>query len=372
MRSDPPHRLGPAALDRGAPAPLAVQLVSASARRSRTAGSPAGDRLPSARALAAQLGVARGTVDAAYELLAGEGAIARAWRRGHDRIPDLRPGVGVPAPAAPDRTAAPARIRAVRRSRAGLPFQRRLAGAGRVPAQAVVAADRAGGAASRRAPGSPIPIRPGCRRCARRSSPICGVARGIVCAAAQVVVTARLPGRDRSARAGCCCAPGDPVWVEDPGYSLARQALESRRRQHRAGAGRRRGDAMSTRRRRAAPDARLAVVTPTHQSAARRRLVAAAPPGVAGLGRGGRRLGRGGRLRRRVPLHRRATLPALKSLDRGGAGDVRRQLQQDPVSRAAPRLPGGAGGAGRSDDASGAADEPWRSRCWSSPWSPRS
>src|ERR1700722_13985737 len=34
-----------------------------------------GARLPSSRALAAQLAIARGTVDAAYALLAGEGAI---------------------------------------------------------------------------------------------------------------------------------------------------------------------------------------------------------------------------------------------------------------------------------------------------------
>ena len=38
-----------------------------------------GERLPSARGLAAQLGAARGTVEAAYAILAGEGwIIARA------------------------------------------------------------------------------------------------------------------------------------------------------------------------------------------------------------------------------------------------------------------------------------------------------
>ena len=42
----------------------------------------AGDRLPAARTLAAELGVARGTVDAAYSLLAGEGLLVSAGRRG--------------------------------------------------------------------------------------------------------------------------------------------------------------------------------------------------------------------------------------------------------------------------------------------------
>ena len=55
--------------------PLFLQIAA----RVRTAiahgqMSPGG-RLPSSRALAAQLAVARGTVDAAYAMLAGEGAI---------------------------------------------------------------------------------------------------------------------------------------------------------------------------------------------------------------------------------------------------------------------------------------------------------
>jgi DNA-binding transcriptional regulator YhcF (GntR family) len=63
------------ALDEASPEPLFRQI------RDRIAGAvldgrlAPGARLPSARSLAAQLSIARGTVDAAYQLLAGEGYI---------------------------------------------------------------------------------------------------------------------------------------------------------------------------------------------------------------------------------------------------------------------------------------------------------
>jgi len=43
---------------------------------------PAGARLPSSRTLASQLGVARGTVEVAYQMLAGEGYTIAAGARG--------------------------------------------------------------------------------------------------------------------------------------------------------------------------------------------------------------------------------------------------------------------------------------------------
>ena len=51
-----------------------------------------GERLASARALAAQLGVARGTVDAAYARLAGEGLLMTRGPRGTLVSPAARPG----------------------------------------------------------------------------------------------------------------------------------------------------------------------------------------------------------------------------------------------------------------------------------------
>lgn len=60
-------------LDRGAPAPLHEQLAHGLRAAILAGRANAGDVVPSSRALAADLGVARGTVVAAYEILAGEG-----------------------------------------------------------------------------------------------------------------------------------------------------------------------------------------------------------------------------------------------------------------------------------------------------------
>src|SRR5579863_4218008 len=57
-----------------------------------------GERLPSARSLAVQLGVARGTVDAAYARLAGEGYILGRGQGGTIVSPALRANI-VPARA---------------------------------------------------------------------------------------------------------------------------------------------------------------------------------------------------------------------------------------------------------------------------------
>ncbi|RXZ40968.1 GntR family transcriptional regulator, partial [Agromyces binzhouensis] len=60
-------------IDRGDDRPLGVQLVDG-LRRGILAGMlRTGDPLPSTRSLAAELGVARSSVVAAYDQLAGEG-----------------------------------------------------------------------------------------------------------------------------------------------------------------------------------------------------------------------------------------------------------------------------------------------------------
>src|ERR1700754_1016956 len=50
-----------------------------------------GDRIPSARALTSELGLARGTVDSAYSLLAAEGYIVARGQAGTIVTPDLKP-----------------------------------------------------------------------------------------------------------------------------------------------------------------------------------------------------------------------------------------------------------------------------------------
>src|SRR5262245_14897319 len=57
-----------------------------------------GDRIPSARALTKELGLARGTIEAAYSLLAAEGYIQARGQAGTIVTPDLRPRTPVASP----------------------------------------------------------------------------------------------------------------------------------------------------------------------------------------------------------------------------------------------------------------------------------
>ncbi|WP_312998462.1 winged helix-turn-helix domain-containing protein, partial [Achromobacter animicus] len=50
-----------------------------------------GDRIPSARALAKEIGVARGTIEVAYSLLASEGYIQARGQAGTVVAPNLQP-----------------------------------------------------------------------------------------------------------------------------------------------------------------------------------------------------------------------------------------------------------------------------------------
>lgn len=89
VRNSPEITL-PLRLDPGAPAPLATQLAG----RLRTLVAEAvlapGDTLPSTRALAAHLGVARGTVVSAYDQLLAEGYLSAATGRSTVVNPQLR------------------------------------------------------------------------------------------------------------------------------------------------------------------------------------------------------------------------------------------------------------------------------------------
>lgn len=60
-----------------------------------------GARILSARALAKELGVARGTIEVAYELLAAEGYLLACGQAGTVVNPALQPSVGAPHASAP-------------------------------------------------------------------------------------------------------------------------------------------------------------------------------------------------------------------------------------------------------------------------------
>lgn len=213
----------------------------------------AGAKLPSARALAAQLAVARGTVDAAYALLAGEGAI-------HTRGSGGTVVSGAPVAIAhhtPFMFAAPAAAReAPLTFRMGLPaldlFPRKLWSNLTVQAaRALQPTDLS------------IPDPAGLPALRQAVAAYLGVARGISCSADEVLITAGFQGALSLART-VLVRPGDAVWIEDPGYFQTREALDT------AGArlvpvrvdqdGLRVAAGIA-----AAPRAKLAVVTPTHQ-----------------------------------------------------------------------------------------------------------
>ena len=217
-----------------------------------------GTRLPSGRALAAQLGVARGTVDAAFGVLAGEGAIETRGAGGTivSRQFGARPKAPIqhsmllspegipPAPGPlPFRLGLPALDAFPRKLWAGLTVKATR----RMQPDDLIYPDPAG-----------LP--------ALRDSVACylRVARGISCRPEQVLITAGFQGALALVRQALV-NPGDAVWVEDPGHLQTRQALEA------AGAklvpvrvdkdGMRVASAVT-----AAPRAKLAVVTPTLQS----------------------------------------------------------------------------------------------------------
>jgi GntR family transcriptional regulator / MocR family aminotransferase len=219
----------------------------------------AGDRLPSARTLAQQLAVARGTVDAAYATLAGEGYVISRRPAGTIVSPGL-PGVARSAAATkprPQRAATDGLTGAPKPFQLGLPavdaFPRKLWS--RLIAQQgreLSAADMG------------YPEHAGCRPLRDAIAAYLAVARGILCDARQIVITSGYQGAlDAIGRA--LLRRGDTVWFEDPCYHLARVALE------RAGItlvpiqvdseGMRVADGIAR-----ARDARLAIVTPSHQA----------------------------------------------------------------------------------------------------------
>lgn len=219
-----------------------------------------GERLPSARSLASQLGVARGTVDAALERLIGEGYVETRGPAGSfisphlaaDRLPGAPPAR--PALAAPPAAGAPSR---------SLPFQPGLPALDAFPRKLwsrIVAQSARALAPSLLAYPDPA----GWPALRAAIAAYLGVSRGIACAPEQVFVT---PGHQGALAliARARLAPGDRVWVEDPGYALARQALAGSRAALIPVPVDAEGLMVAEGAARAAY-ARFALVTPTHQS----------------------------------------------------------------------------------------------------------
>jgi len=220
-----------------------------------------GARLSSSRSLASQLGTSRGTVELAYATLASEGYIEARAAAGTIVAPTL----SRQRPASRGRRAAPVRIfndLAIETAKPkpfqlGLPaldrFPRKLwsrltaRNARHLPASALTYQDAAGHRPLREAIANYLAI-----------------ARGLACSSDQIFITAGYQGA-LGLIARTLLRPGDPVWFEDPGYFLAREALTQAGAALvplpvdgegiDVGAGKAR-----------APWARFAVVTPSHQA----------------------------------------------------------------------------------------------------------
>lgn len=218
-----------------------------------------GDRLPSSRSMASELAVARGTVEAVYARLAGEGYVLARGPAGTVVSPNLHTDLRASRPE-PRRESDLGDVRSVQQPR---PFQLGLPAIDMFPRSlwarltARVARGIGGGSLA-----YPEPV--GLHRLRTALAAYLAVSRGVACRPEQVVVTCGYQAA-LNLVARTLLQSQDKVWFEEPGYFLARAALQA------AGVelvpipvdddGVRVDLAEAC-----APEARLAVVTPAHHS----------------------------------------------------------------------------------------------------------
>ena len=179
-----------------------------------------GDRLPSRRDLATQLGVARGTVQAAYDRLADAGLV------------EMRGAAGTRVTAAPpperpdhdDRSTSPLPGFFPTWQRPPLPFQGGVPAADAVPrkvwSRLLVRGAREDAVA---APTYPDPR--GDPDLRREIAAYLGLARGLTCTPGQVFVTSGFAGALGLIILGLRLS-AQRVWMEEPGFPLTRLALQ--------------------------------------------------------------------------------------------------------------------------------------------------
>ncbi|WP_434658041.1 PLP-dependent aminotransferase family protein [Chromobacterium violaceum] len=224
---------------------------------------PPGARLPATRVLAADLGVSRGTVDQAYGQLLAEGFLLSRAAAGTVVHPELASRLGSP-PVRHDSAPGPRQIRAGAPEAAlPPPFQLGLPALDAFPRKLWA---RLAGRRARALPLSGLNYPDAAGYPPLREAIVHHLAlfRGIQCSADQVFITSGFQGALALAMR-TLLRPGDPVWMEDPGYFRASGALRL------GGAtlvpapvdrnGLRVDEAM-----RRAPHARMAYCTPSHHA----------------------------------------------------------------------------------------------------------
>ncbi|MCC2657585.1 MAG: DNA-binding protein [Panacagrimonas sp.] len=179
-----------------------------------------GERLPSARALMQETGLARGTIEAAYSLLAAEGYIQARGQAGTIVAPDLEPMRDVPWARSAHDSRSPS---TTARSEPIRPFQMGLPALDAFPRKVWA---RLGARCVRTMPPSVMshPSVPGVPELRAQIAAYLQVSRGIDCQPSQVFVTS---GYRHSLLlvASALLKRGDRVWFEDPGYPPTRELL---------------------------------------------------------------------------------------------------------------------------------------------------
>lgn len=219
-----------------------------------------GDRVPAARALAKELGLARGTIDTAYSLLTAEGYLLSRGQAGTV----VAPGISLGKPRAQtERSLDPATGPSIRQKAPVLPFQMALPALDAFPrkiwsqigarcVRATQIADMAN------------PSVLGLESLRNAIATYLQVARGITCSPAQVFITSGYRN-SLALIAHALLKAGDRVLVEDPGYLPTRQLLAHLQIEAVAVPVDQEGmcveHGLSN-----TPQARAAVVTPAHQS----------------------------------------------------------------------------------------------------------
>ena len=237
-------------LDADAAESLQAQLCAGLRRAIRAGVLRPGSRLPSSRALAADLRISRTTAVLAYDQLDRRRRPRHARRLRHVRRRPSRASADAAGDAGGGRVAASGAVAARRGpGRRRRPSRWKLGGAPRpfrlgTPALDLLPLHAWTRLATRRLkattlaqldyrdPAGELPLRTAIAEHVRR-------VRGAACTADQVIVVA---GAQQALELICrvLLDPGDTAWLEEPGYTGARAALIGGRRPHRPGAGRRR------------------------------------------------------------------------------------------------------------------------------------
>src|SRR5215472_5789243 len=215
------RRLRGFALARDGTIPLYRQVYEHIRAAIRTGQLRPGDRLPSTRSLADQFGTARGTMDAAYAILAGEGYVIGRGPGGTVVSADLDSRAIAGAASRP-RATTPGPRSAVQAPR---PFQMGLPALDAFPrkvwsrlvarqARAFLPADMA-----YPDPAGYAPLR-------EAVAGYLATSRGVPCSAEQILITSGYQDA-LNLVATVLLRRGDKVWIEDPNYPSAAEALKA-------------------------------------------------------------------------------------------------------------------------------------------------